>query len=410
MKAKSGWATLAVFLFSMGTAQAEIAHAKNIDSAALHVAALQQRLMVAGFTCGDAKAYNRFVNTYRSDLLRYDAALLAHFRARNAATGTGDYHAFKTRLANTAAIKSANDNEAFCRRADTEFHTALDKGGPARNAVLAASEHVSASRTQKALASDASPKPVWPPDDPPPFSIAPGAFAAAGAPVGQPPVAAPTEHVASNVLSGPSMEDSRPKARIREQRVLADNAMTMLPPKRPQFLVAPAAQVASNDLPVSKAQDVANPQIPEDLIFADNAADVQTPRPQRALEPSAFEARDESGARDVDTYGNRYANDDDDDFARDNTAADRPRRAGPRFAMRSPRRAGYHYFRGRNGDWHAEDRAGNQYVYDDDAGHWRSMDDVYAPERPDYDRPYYRRIAMPLYAERDGYGFYPPGY
>src|SRR5471030_1872652 len=91
------------------------------DLTALRATALQQQLMVAGYSCHEATAYNRFVEIYRSQFLKSDAELMAFFVHRNAKTGSDDYNAFKTKLANVAAIRSANDTTTFCLHARTAF-------------------------------------------------------------------------------------------------------------------------------------------------------------------------------------------------------------------------------------------------------------------------------------------------
>lgn len=96
------------------------------EATALKVAALQQKLMVAALTCGQVRSYNRFVLTYRGDLQQSDAALLAYFRHHNRRQGTAMYHAFKTRLANDASLRSAHDSRSYCAEANNAFRLALE--------------------------------------------------------------------------------------------------------------------------------------------------------------------------------------------------------------------------------------------------------------------------------------------
>jgi hypothetical protein len=92
------------------------------DDYALQAATVQQRLMVAALTCHDIEAYNRFVITYRKDLQDSDAQLLAFFQ--KSSSGTAGYHAYKTRLANSAELNSVR-NDNFCRDAHAAFRAVL---------------------------------------------------------------------------------------------------------------------------------------------------------------------------------------------------------------------------------------------------------------------------------------------
>jgi len=94
------------------------------DVFALRAAAVQQRLMVAAFSCQAVDRYNRFVLAYRKDLQASDLALQKFFRRLNGQTGTADYHSFKTRLANASSMDSIRDT-AYCANAEATFADAL---------------------------------------------------------------------------------------------------------------------------------------------------------------------------------------------------------------------------------------------------------------------------------------------
>ena len=98
---------------------------RSDDVYALRAAAVQQRLMVAAFTCHAVDSYNKFVLTYRKDLQSSDLALQQFFRRLNGQTGTADYHSFKTRLANAASMQSIQD-QSYCVKAEALFAEALD--------------------------------------------------------------------------------------------------------------------------------------------------------------------------------------------------------------------------------------------------------------------------------------------
>ena len=110
-----------------GEAAAETICAGAQDLTALQVASVQQRLMVAALACetDDVALYNSFVTTYQKDLITSDEALQAWFLRRAPATGTDDYHAFKTKMANHYSVRSADDRAGFCSSADRLFHDAL---------------------------------------------------------------------------------------------------------------------------------------------------------------------------------------------------------------------------------------------------------------------------------------------
>jgi hypothetical protein len=86
--------------------------ASSEDTFAMRTAAVQQRLMVAAFACNATKLYNGFVISYQRDLQASDLALQSFFRRVNGQTGMANYHAFKTRLANTSSIQRARDPQS----------------------------------------------------------------------------------------------------------------------------------------------------------------------------------------------------------------------------------------------------------------------------------------------------------
>ncbi len=93
--------------------------------AALKIAVLQQRLMVAGLACGAGDSYNRFVLAHRAELQRSDDDLKAYFIANG---GEAGYDAYKTKLANLAAHGPATDQTAFCATARQDFRNLADSG------------------------------------------------------------------------------------------------------------------------------------------------------------------------------------------------------------------------------------------------------------------------------------------
>jgi hypothetical protein len=97
--------------------------ASQTDASALRVAALQQELMVAAFTCHDVSRYNDFVRAHQPELIASDGALKAYFVKRS---GEAAYHTYKTELANSASLRSLRD-DGFCSRAAREFDVSDDR-------------------------------------------------------------------------------------------------------------------------------------------------------------------------------------------------------------------------------------------------------------------------------------------
>ena len=99
--------------------------ARPTELNALRTAAMQQRLMVAALSCGEAQSYNNFVRSYQAELQASDKNLQTYFRRVNGKTGTADYHAYKTRLANSSSMAVINDMTGYCASAKASFEQAL---------------------------------------------------------------------------------------------------------------------------------------------------------------------------------------------------------------------------------------------------------------------------------------------
>ena len=94
-------------------------------AAAMKTAAVQQELMVAGFTCNDGSQYNRFVTLHRAELQQSDAELMAYFKKRDHGKEAG-YDSYKTKAANLSASRSASDGALYCQAVDREFGIAAN--------------------------------------------------------------------------------------------------------------------------------------------------------------------------------------------------------------------------------------------------------------------------------------------
>lgn len=110
MRRQKTGATLLALAMAGLPAVAGAACLDRTDMHAMQAASLQQRLMVAAFTCHDTAAYNRFVLSHRGELQQSDAALLAYFKKNS---GEAAYHTYKTHLANAAALDSSR-SDGFC--------------------------------------------------------------------------------------------------------------------------------------------------------------------------------------------------------------------------------------------------------------------------------------------------------
>jgi len=106
------------------SANAAMGCARPADMSALQTAAMQQRLMVAALTCNAAPAYNEWVKSFQKELQASDQALESYFKRMNAKSGTSDYHAYKTRLANSSSMQSINDHQNYCESAQASFNQA----------------------------------------------------------------------------------------------------------------------------------------------------------------------------------------------------------------------------------------------------------------------------------------------
>lgn len=119
---KTGATMLALAMAALPLA-ANAACLNRTDMHAMQAASLQQRLMVAAFTCHDTAAYNRFVLSHRGELQQSDATLLAYFKKNG---GEAGYHTYKTHLANASALDSSR-SDGFCGDVGTLFR--MTSGG-----------------------------------------------------------------------------------------------------------------------------------------------------------------------------------------------------------------------------------------------------------------------------------------
>lgn len=124
------WKMISASLLSMSLcsagAQAASLCTTPDEMAALRTAAIQQELMVAGFTCQASDAYNRFVLAYRPELQKSDADLKTYFLRREGARGEAAYDTFKTKLANLSSLSDIANTTGYCANTHAAFALALE--------------------------------------------------------------------------------------------------------------------------------------------------------------------------------------------------------------------------------------------------------------------------------------------
>src|ERR1043166_8350627 len=104
-------AALAALIGMTGQLAAAPLCATERDMAAFRTAAVQQQLMVAGLTCNDMNAYNRFVISYRRELQQSDSDLKRFFIRQGSEAA---YDTYKTKLANLSSLSNIANSAAYC--------------------------------------------------------------------------------------------------------------------------------------------------------------------------------------------------------------------------------------------------------------------------------------------------------
>jgi len=128
---KAGVLALAGILVASPAMAASSKCAKADEVTAIQVAAIQQELMVAALTCDQVTNFNAFQTGFSKELRASDAVLEKMFkRVFGGRTGEDQYHAFKTRLANTSSSRSIHDNPGYCHEAADAFAAALTSARP----------------------------------------------------------------------------------------------------------------------------------------------------------------------------------------------------------------------------------------------------------------------------------------
>ncbi|MBV9332189.1 MAG: hypothetical protein JOZ55_11605 [Alphaproteobacteria bacterium] len=97
---------------------------------AIAATSIQQELMVAALTCNQIGNFNAFQTSFGPELRTSDRNLMTMFKRLYGGRGESEYHAFKTRLANTSEMRSIHGNRDFCTAAGLVFAAALAPAKP----------------------------------------------------------------------------------------------------------------------------------------------------------------------------------------------------------------------------------------------------------------------------------------
>lgn len=116
----------------------------------MDTALIQQELMVAALTCHEVERFNAFQRGYGPELRDTDARLARMFaRLHGPRRGEAAYHAFKTKAANDAEMRSIHNNPAYCAEAGALLSAALVPMKPSLATFVSASQSVIVERPIK---------------------------------------------------------------------------------------------------------------------------------------------------------------------------------------------------------------------------------------------------------------------
>jgi hypothetical protein len=110
------------------------------EMSAIKTAAIQQRLMVAALSCQATQDYNHFVQSHQKELQTSDHNLQNFFIRMHGKTGTEEYHAFKTRMANASSMDSIRDFTGYCASAKQMFDEAAGNSNMTLAAFISSKE------------------------------------------------------------------------------------------------------------------------------------------------------------------------------------------------------------------------------------------------------------------------------
>ena len=134
----AGACVLALCLAATSGAEAKKALkcANPEEITAMQASAVQQELMDAALTCGEAAqtSYNAFQTSFGPELRRSDKTLLRMFhRVMGFKKGDAAYNLFKTELASKAELRRLHGHQDFCTAANLVIAAALTPERPSLN-------------------------------------------------------------------------------------------------------------------------------------------------------------------------------------------------------------------------------------------------------------------------------------
>jgi hypothetical protein len=189
---KAGVCLVAIAAVAAGEAEAarrpKLQCANPAEVAAIQTTVVDQQLVDAALTCGDAtrEAFNTYRRNFGPELLKSDKLLLAMFKRIQGGGGDARYNLFKTDMASKAELRRVADSRAFCQAADLVLAAANAPAKPALGDFVAG-VHVADAETpvqscaikvDVTLAGAQAAPPVVPrprppqPDDPPEVTMA----------------------------------------------------------------------------------------------------------------------------------------------------------------------------------------------------------------------------------------------
>ncbi len=122
---KAGVCLVAIAAVAAGEAEAarrpKLQCAQPDEVAAIQTTVVDQQLVDAALTCGDAtrSGFNSYRTAFGGELRGTDALLLKMFkRIYGGAKGDAAYNLFKTDMASKAELRRVKDAQGFCRAAD----------------------------------------------------------------------------------------------------------------------------------------------------------------------------------------------------------------------------------------------------------------------------------------------------
>ncbi|HEY4944479.1 MAG TPA: DUF992 domain-containing protein [Rhizomicrobium sp.] len=202
---KVGVCAVAVAALSIGEADAahrpQLKCAQPAEVAAIQTTVVDQQLVDAALTCGDATrgGFNTYRNAFGGELRGTDALLLKMFkRIYGGLKGDAAYNLFKTNMASKAELRRIKDAAGFCQSADLVLAAANGAAKPtlkdfvagvpiadAETPVNSCSVAVDVTFKGVEAAPQVTPRPRPPqPDDPPEAPVVVASAAPAGVKVG----------------------------------------------------------------------------------------------------------------------------------------------------------------------------------------------------------------------------------